>query len=370
MIPTSSTRIRPSTSMQAQFRPISPSPPRKTTRTAVGRGRPTPARPPAWPAPCRPWRARALAGRGLPTWALLGRLAGLPDRLSGPDPWPGLRTRSWPRRPAPPRTVSLRRRAARAPPGPLGVRQPTGAPDRAGSPGDDGAGLVVEARGPGGSGAGTGRRPARAPGRRPWPVPGLGNSSVDSKRYDSAGCWLTAGRRRHVAGPEGRITAANERAGPVGGHADDAGAADGQERQGQRVVAAVDVEPAGPRPPPAAPATSPVASLTPTMLGTSRGQRRREVGADPAARPDRDVVEDHRQVGGGGDGPEVGGEAGRRRPVVVRRDHQHAVRPRPPRPPWSASPSGRCRWYPVGGDHRHGRRPRRPPGRGRSAPRR
>jgi len=34
MIPTSSTMIRPSTSMHAQFRPISPSPPRNTTRTA------------------------------------------------------------------------------------------------------------------------------------------------------------------------------------------------------------------------------------------------------------------------------------------------------------------------------------------------
>src|SRR5665213_1357673 len=33
MIPTSSTRIRPSTSMQAQLRPLSPMPPRKTTRT-------------------------------------------------------------------------------------------------------------------------------------------------------------------------------------------------------------------------------------------------------------------------------------------------------------------------------------------------
>src|SRR5580704_11957805 len=34
MIPTSRTRIRPSTSMQAQLRPISPRPPRNTTRTA------------------------------------------------------------------------------------------------------------------------------------------------------------------------------------------------------------------------------------------------------------------------------------------------------------------------------------------------
>ena len=33
MMPQSRTRMRPSTSMQAQFRPISPSPPRKTIRT-------------------------------------------------------------------------------------------------------------------------------------------------------------------------------------------------------------------------------------------------------------------------------------------------------------------------------------------------
>src|ERR1035441_1261741 len=36
MIPQSRTRMRPSTSMQAQFRPISPRPPRNTTRTGWG----------------------------------------------------------------------------------------------------------------------------------------------------------------------------------------------------------------------------------------------------------------------------------------------------------------------------------------------
>src|SRR5580693_2529813 len=36
MIPQSRMTIRPSTSMQAQLRPISPSPPRKTTRTGFG----------------------------------------------------------------------------------------------------------------------------------------------------------------------------------------------------------------------------------------------------------------------------------------------------------------------------------------------
>ena len=35
MIPQSTTRIRPSTSKQKQFRPISPSPPRNTIRTDI-----------------------------------------------------------------------------------------------------------------------------------------------------------------------------------------------------------------------------------------------------------------------------------------------------------------------------------------------
>src|SRR6202789_4317148 len=39
MIPQSRTMMRPSTSMQAQLRPISPSPPRKTTRTGAALGR-------------------------------------------------------------------------------------------------------------------------------------------------------------------------------------------------------------------------------------------------------------------------------------------------------------------------------------------
>src|SRR4051812_15745148 len=38
MSPQSSSMIRPSTSMQAQLRPISPSPPRKTIRTGLGNG--------------------------------------------------------------------------------------------------------------------------------------------------------------------------------------------------------------------------------------------------------------------------------------------------------------------------------------------
>ena len=76
MIPQSRTTIRPSTSMQAQLRPISPRPPRKTTRTGFGlqairqrrhRDHRRAARPPgSWP-PGR--RARARPRRGKPALA-------------------------------------------------------------------------------------------------------------------------------------------------------------------------------------------------------------------------------------------------------------------------------------------------------------
>ena len=84
-------------------------------------------------------------------------------------------------------------------------------------------------------------------------------------------------------------------------------AADGGERQGQGVVAAVDLEAGGRLGHHGAPeATSPVASLTATMLATSRASCRMSRG--PIRRPDadRDVVEDDRQVARLGHGPEVG----------------------------------------------------------------
>src|SRR6187455_1525968 len=62
--PQSTTRIRPSTSRQKQFRPISPSPPRNTIRTGWATGKRYWTRPPV---PCRlrqgPRRAHSCVGR-------------------------------------------------------------------------------------------------------------------------------------------------------------------------------------------------------------------------------------------------------------------------------------------------------------------
>src|SRR5664280_2166008 len=77
MMPTSSTSIRPFTSMQAQLRPISPSPPRKTMRMASC----DPA-PPALLDPLVGARPEALVGA--PVDALVDALAdALPDRFVG-----------------------------------------------------------------------------------------------------------------------------------------------------------------------------------------------------------------------------------------------------------------------------------------------
>jgi hypothetical protein len=98
----------------------------------------------------------------------------------------------------------------------------------------------------------------------------------------------------------------------MGGHTDDTGAADGLERKGQGVVTAVDVEPiravghhrgggghvAG-------------GVLHPHDGGDVAGQRQGELRTDPPARSDRDVVEEHREVRGLGDGSEVGRDPGR-----------------------------------------------------------
>ena len=96
----------------------------------------------------------------------------------------------------------------------------------------------------------------------------------------------------------------------------------------------------------AEPATSAAASLTATMFGTSREQADSVVVGDLAAGADRDVVEHHRQVGGLGDGPEVGLDAGLGRAVVVRRDGQDAGHAAP-RPPWSARSSGAVSLVPA-----------------------
>ena len=104
--------------------------------------------------------------------------------------------------------------------------------------------------------------------------------------------------------------------------------ADGEQRQGEGVVAGVQVE-------------------ARRRLGEQPGRRGRVTGGvldaddgrhlvgqadqglvgDLAAGPDGDVVDQHRQVGGRGDRPEVGVEAGLRGPAVVRRDGQDPGRP-------------------------------------------
>src|SRR5664280_1718139 len=97
MMPTSRTRIRPFTSMQAQLRPISPSPPRKTMRMASC----DPA-PPALLDPLVGARPEALVGAPVDALAdalpdrFVGALAdALPETLGGapslaePEPLPG-----------------------------------------------------------------------------------------------------------------------------------------------------------------------------------------------------------------------------------------------------------------------------------------
>ena len=69
----------------------------------------------------------------------------------------------------------------------------------------------------------------------------------------------------------------------------------------------------------------PAASLMPTMVGTSLARRTSRCGVDLAAGATGDVVDHHGQVRGGGDGAEVGLEAGLRRTVVVRRHDEQAV---------------------------------------------
>ncbi len=70
-----------------------------------------------------------------------------------------------------------------------------------------------------------------------------------------------------------------------------------------------------------------MASLTPTMDGTSRANS--TTSSVPILRPDRIgyVIEHDRQVGGRGHGAEVGRKSGCRRPVVVRSDGQYPAGP-------------------------------------------
>ena len=99
MMPTSSTRMRPSTSMQAQFRPISPRPPRKTIRTERAPGPAALASAPAAGRRLRrrPRRSGRWICRGSGTllgWGIgLGRRLLLPGtgRLPGPAALLGVR---------------------------------------------------------------------------------------------------------------------------------------------------------------------------------------------------------------------------------------------------------------------------------------
>ena len=74
------------------------------------------------------------------------------------------------------------------------------------------------------------------------------------------------------------------------------------------------------------PAGSPVASFTPTMVGTSRARRSIVVGRDPAAGADRDVVEqDGKPAAASATARKWLVDPGLGRAVVVRRHHQDAV---------------------------------------------
>ena len=207
--------MRPSTSMQAQFRPISPRPPRKTTRTgaaAAGAGG-TGVRGASWPAP---WRPPWGTGPPLGDWPPLGDCAS-----------------SWRRRGG-----GRTRRPGRS----QATERPAG--DGLTEPGDDGARLARRGQA-GASGLGSRHWPTGSPRARQAALAGTGLGYVGS-RFEGVGLRAGAGwpsgpppcRRRS----NGRDHLGEHRAGPVGGHADDPHAPDRQEGQGERVVPAVDLE--------------------------------------------------------------------------------------------------------------------------------
>ena len=135
-------------------------------------------------------------------------------------------------------------------------------------------------------------------------------------------------------------------------------AADRQQRQGERVVAGVVGQVGAAAVTQEVAARSPLASLTaddPLVLG----EPDQRLGGDRHAGAVRDVVEHHRQPGGVGDRGEVPDQPGLRRLVVVRRDHQQAVRAGLLGRAGQLDGVLRCRWC----------RPRRRPGPGRRPPR-
>ncbi len=141
--------------------------------------------------------------------------------------------------------------------------------------------------------------------------------------------------------------------------ADHADRADRQQRQGVAVVAGVDRPGRSRRVTQEVATRSPLASLTATIRSCSASRSSVSVAIGSAG-AERDVVEHHRQVGRVGDGGEVAQQPGLRRPVVVRRHDQQAVR---------AGLLGRarqldrvrgCRWCRRRRRRGPGRRPRRP----------
>ena len=114
----------------------------------------------------------------------------------------------------------------------------------------------------------------------------------------------------------------------MGGDADRANCSHGQQRQGQGVVAAVDLEAIRGR----GDQSGRFAHIASGVLdghdvldlvGQSENGRR----LDLPARPWRNVIEHHRQVGGPGDSGKMGDQAGLRRAVVVGGDSEDSGRP-------------------------------------------
>ncbi len=176
-------------------------------------------------------------------------------------------------------------------------------------------------------------------GRRHWPTlrprarqDGLGGQGVgvllgrlEVEGVEQFGVAGDGGRQ--IATQEGVHHGPELRPDPVGGHADHPDGADGEERKGHHVVAAVDLE-AGRHPG--------RQMRRPGRVGGGilqaddgrhlAGQAEHRGARDAATGSNRDVVEHHGQpVAGLGHGPEVGLDAGLGGAVVVRGDGQQAV---------------------------------------------
>lgn len=113
---------------------------------------------------------------------------------------------------------------------------------------------------------------------------------------------------------------------PVGGDADHPDRADGEERQGEGIVAAVEREVVGRlRHESGRPAGVAGSVFHPGHGGDLVGEAQQHLGVDLAGGATRDVVDEEGEVGGGPDGAEVGLDARLRRLRVVGAHHEHAV---------------------------------------------